>query len=171
MFLHLNGNNYEAVKTQRVNINIDALNRPVESRYYLPDIPELNKKKIVGIACHVRYNSNPLNLHDGDVNGVAENGFTYWGGGDNTPLYSFLNMIDVNKNKVIENFPCYTLFNAADVTGKANPPKTVYVRGQYTGKIIPITGYFLIRDCYLFIPNVAIAENNNVTATFTFFHL
>lgn len=168
MFSHYAGNNYEAVKTQRVNVNINAASATAQSRYYFPDIPELNKVKIVAIACHIR----PGEELDGDLNGTAINGYPYWGSfADPTPLYSMLNMVNENGEKVVENFPCFALFNSADTSTKVTPPNGSFTYGQYTGKVFPITGRFLIRECYLYVPNSASAPNNNVTASFTFYHL
>lgn len=178
MFKHYAGNNYQATKTQRVDVNINAAGTLSQSRYYFPDLPELNKQYVVGISAHIRYGQTEDTFADGDINGSAPNGYQYWGSFDSltpsdiTPLYTMLNMINSNKEKVIENFPCYQLFNAQYPNRHTPPQQNVTTNwGQFTGRIMPITGYFLIRECYLYVPNSASTPNNNVTASFTFYHL
>jgi len=156
---HQIGNNYQAVKTKRVNVEITANSTNNNPRFYFPDIPELNNVQIVGIEAHM---ARPLGLLFGDLhyNLVGNNFWT-------VPLiqFSYINLVNIDNELVIQNFPCLQLFNPTAIN-----PNQAITSVQKSGKIIPIYSRLLLRQCYIYIAT-AIPTNTTATATFTFYHL
>lgn len=161
IFNHQDGNNYQSVKTKRVNVSIDAQANTTNARWYFPDIPELNDVQIVGIQAHVTgftFSSDP------DIQSTTQN---FWSviRGTSTIYYCFLNLVNTQNELVIQNFPCTTLANR--IAPKFN---NLIPNSSLSGKIIPIYQKLNLRQCFIYA-NPQLTPNQNTVATFTFFHL
>jgi len=155
------GNNIESVKTKRVNVAINAQANTTNSRWYFPEIPELNDVQIVWIQSHLAgftFSDEP------DIQSTVTN---FWSTvrGVSTIYYCFLNLVNTQNELVIQNFPCTTLANR--IAPKFN---NLIGNTSLSGKIIPIYQKLNLRQCFIYA-NPQLTPNQNTVATFTFFHL
>lgn len=155
---HQDGNNYQAVKTKRVNVTLNAATNNINPRFYFPDIPELNDVQIVGIEAHM---TRPVGLLFGDLF-YTSTSTNFW----TVPLiqYSFINLVNNNNELIIQNFPAIGLFNVTALN-----PNVQIASVQKSGKIFPIYSKLNLRQCYIYIANFIATET--AIASFTFYHL
>lgn len=155
---HEDGNNYQATRQRRVNVDCYLKSNASQPRWYFPDIPDLTNKLIVGIEIHVQAGDEES---DEDLNDQkSPSGLNYWTGFD--ARLCFVNLVNTEKALICQNFPAYQFYNAK--TSNAT-------FGTKTGKIIPVFAYLLFRECFLFYPDSDLGLPKDFTATFTFFHL
>lgn len=116
--IYAEGNNREAVKIKRFSVPIQFETGVLNyARYYLPELPEINKGKVVGIQAHLRLENltQPSYVpvpttNPGTGSGTGVNWGTLYG------KISTLNLVNDEDRLVIENFPLIQLsgFNATD---------------------------------------------------------
>jgi hypothetical protein len=159
-YSHQDGNNYQSVKTKRVNVTLTiSANNP---RYYFPDIPELNDVEIVGIQAH--YGDNGL-LY-GDIHFNVGDPNTPWA--ILTGVNCFLNLINTKNELIVSNFPLLTFYNPTELD--INNVNNI-LNDNMSGKIIPINSKLLLRQCYIYVNTTLFGTSPDCVATFTFFHL
>jgi hypothetical protein len=162
--IYAEGNNREAVKIKRISMPIKFETGTVNySRYYLPELPEVNKGKVVGIQTHIVESVPP-----GAQNSYETVPYTNEGNGSNIGLnwvtflskYTTLNLINNDDLLIIENFP---LIQLSGYTSNIN---------QTVQKIIPFDIKINTKKSYIYFfpPSVA-----GTTTTFyinlTFFYV
>lgn len=155
---HADGSNYQAIRQRRVNVDCYLKSNNSQPRWYFPDIPDLTDKLTVGIEVHVQAGDEES---DEDINDQkSPSGLDYWSGYE--ARLCFVNLINTKKALICQNFPAYQFYNAK---------QSGATFGTKTGKIMPVFAYLLFRECFLFYPDSKNGLPQDITATFTFFHL
>ena len=106
--IYAEGNNREAVKIKKISVPyyIEA-NQNVYGRYYLSEIPEIDRSNVVGIQLNTRVSL--LANYDWEQVPVINYEFSYNNitAGNSFPFdkFSTLNLVDNQDRLIIENFP------------------------------------------------------------------
>ena len=150
------GNNQPATKIYRLKIPlfIEQGSTALNVQYFFPDTPELKNKTITNIAVNTYA---PGTILGGDMPNIT----TSEGGrptqiGDFDKL--FLNLYNMDKEKVIENFPLLMLSNYDWFTSTLPTWGKMY---QFNFKINP-------RECYIY--GIGNSVNPNTILNLTFFY-
>jgi hypothetical protein len=159
--IYAEGNNREAVKIKRFSIPIQFETGVLNyARYYLPELPEVNKGRVVGIQAHLRLENltQPSYItvprtNPGSGAGTGPNWGTLYG------KLSTLNLVNNEDKLVIENFPLIQLsgLNATDPNIQ---------------KIIPFDIKINSKKSYIyFFPQVAPSSTEFFYVNLTFFYV
>jgi hypothetical protein len=145
------GNNLRALKIERIIFPIfndqTGFATPGE-KYFFPENPQIDNKKIVGIEVHSGNGAG-----QGDLQGLAANKLLTTA---NELRHIYLTFVDKDKNEIFENVPATSIFGKFTFVGT---PKR---------KIFPFCGKIKTRNCYAIIPaNTGLTfKDINITLTF-----
>jgi hypothetical protein len=150
------GNNQPALKIYRLRIPlfVEAGTTTLNQQYFFPETPELKGKTITNIAVNTYA---PGSIIGGDLpNTTPSDGGRPTQISDLNRLY--LNLYNMNKEKIVENFPLLMLSNYDWFTSTTNTWGKMY---QFDIKINP-------RECFVYgLGNLA---NTNTILNLTFFY-
>jgi len=147
------GNNLQCAKIK--NVLVPLTDTSISGRWYLPETPELEKHKIVGISVSF----------SGATGDITQNPPIYYGPDQAAILNknqilsrsSFLTLFCSDGTEMLSNFPINPLYNLPTT----NKPK-----------IYPIYGKINVRKSYVFIEGSKIPPANRVvTIWFNFYYL
>lgn len=148
------GNNIQSLQTRRISFPFfDAQgNTPNGQRFYFPEHPEIDNKKVVGIEAHLR------TVLPGGLRGDLDN-FTYQNNlSVNFAQYVYLCFYDNENEEVFNNVPLISIFGKETLIG--SPKQKIKA---YYGKI-------KTRNCYAYIPaNAPVFVGNDFYISLTFY--
>lgn len=155
------GNNREAVKIKRIQIPIVFETGVTNyNRFYLPEIPEINKGKVVGIQAFFcigaagQAKAVPVPVINTTANNLGINFPTALG------KYATLNLLDSDDKLIIENFPLMQLsgFNAPSIAGS-------------TQKVIPFDIKINTRRSYIYYFRPTTTQTGTLFVNLSFFYI
>ena len=159
---HQEGNNYEAVKAQRITVNLfdENFSSAIYGRYYFNEYPQLKGKTIVG----VKANLNPdigeptdFNLNLIATENTAGKLLYYVDTAIATSL--FINFYNDKNELVYQNMPVCRLANTMD-----------NIFALHEGNIMPINSKMNIKNSYVFTTE-QINPATLLTLSLTFYYL
>jgi hypothetical protein len=158
--IYAEGNNREAVKIKRISIPIqDDAGISNYARYYLPELPEINKGKVVGIQSHFTIGSagQPEYVSVPVINWNNQPGVNFpTASGKNMTL----NLVNNEDILIIENFP---LLQLTGYTNTVNNDKQ---------KIVPFDIKINSKKSYIYyFPLTAPSSTVTFYVNLTFFYV
>lgn len=147
------GNNIQSTKIRRVTIPMFSNTGTDDGqRYFLPQLPEIDNKYIVGIEADVRDPNGSLN-----DNTLRANGFPAILPNTNQAKYIFIYLKDSNKFEKNGYIPLQSL---------------VRLTGQNRKKVMPYYGSISTRDSFLTIPANSVGlKLIPIYVTLTFYYI
>lgn len=158
------GNNREATKFKKVDILIPfQANINAYGRYYLPELPEIDKSKITGIQLNTRVNFNNTNTTVDQLPFINPNYFYEGFQSGNASLaftaYTTLSLVNSDDQLIIDQYPINQL-----ISGQ-------FVAGQKKIKIIPFDCKIKTRKSYItFLYPLVLAQPSQIIINLTFFY-
>lgn len=159
--LHMElGNNLQADKFYRMRIPLfDEFGNTVNGvKYFFPENPAIENKKIVGIEAHLATTTGapPPPINQGDLAGSGgqpgKNLLTW------LAAYVYVTIYDDKGEEIFYNVPLYSLFN------RQTP-------GQLTKRVKPYYGKIKTRKSFLMIPaNATVSIVGDYVINLTFFY-
>lgn len=165
--IYAEGNNREAIKFERTFISIPGSpGTVIYGRYYFPELPQIDKGRIVGIQFNSLFGNipgaknNQLPVNNYSVfNPLAATGVGVNADADFAALYVTLNMVNDEDRLVIDNFPVNQLY------GK-------YTNNWTKNKIIPFDIKAKMRKSYInWTDPSAVGTNLTWVFNFTIFYV
>jgi hypothetical protein len=115
------GNNKQSVKIKRIFVPLtrEGQTNTLTGRYYFPENPELEKKIIVGIECHLANPGADISINNFPKTSTTTPFEENVNSGQADMLY--LTLFDENNNEKISNFPIVPLWNYANKIKRIHP--------------------------------------------------
>lgn len=150
------GNNIQSVKIRRVTVPLfDKDGTEDGQRYFLPQLPEIDQKYIVGIESDIRGGGGSLN-----DNTLRANGSTAALPSNSIAKYIFVYLKDGEKFEKNAYIPLLSLFRLTTSTGKTEK------------RVMPYYGKISTRDSFLTIPANSIGVKTfPIYVTLTFYYI
>lgn len=145
------GNNIRSTKIKRILVTLDDTS--ISGRWFFPEDPELDRKKIVGLSVSFSGATGDITANPPSFSGAKQ--VTILSKSAAISKSAFLTIYSNDNTELVSNFPINPLFN--DDGNKKN-------------RIVPIVGRIKTKASYIFIQGGKIPPTNRVVAIWLNFY-